>query len=248
MGGTSSGLTDWLDFEHQALCSTYRVKLSPFCVVQNEADAYRKMQLRCEEVQGKFCLTNFWVSFRSSPHCCAFPARQMRWQQLLSPGRQCVQGMDFTQDKLRSLVRKWQTLIEAHVDVKTTDGYLLRMFCIGFTKKRPGQVKKTCYAQSSQIRQIRKKMVEIMSREANNCDLKDLVSKFIPEAIGECSQVHQARINVVPSECSSLRLCLQAVQQCFTGSKVCNDRRHSQQSLHSQSFLHLDSRRMRCSV
>ena len=97
------------------------------------------------------------------------------------------QGMDFTQDKLRSLVRKWQTLIEAHVDVKTTDGYLLRMFCIGFTKKRQGQVKKTCYAQTSQIRQIRKKMVEIMSREANNCDLKELVSKFIPEAIGELS-------------------------------------------------------------
>lgn len=49
--------------------------------------------------------------------------------------------MDFTTDKLRSLVRKWQTLIEAHVEVKTTDGYLLRMFCIGFTKKRAGQVR-----------------------------------------------------------------------------------------------------------
>lgn len=62
-----------------------------------------------------------------------------------------MQGMDFTTDKLRSLVRKWQTLIEAHVDVKTTDGYLLRLFCISFTMKRPGQVKKTCYAQSSQV-------------------------------------------------------------------------------------------------
>ena len=49
--------------------------------------------------------------------------------------------MDFTTDKLRSLVRKWQTLIEAHVEVKTTDGYVLRMFCIGFTKKRAGQVR-----------------------------------------------------------------------------------------------------------
>lgn len=47
------------------------------------------------------------------------------------------------------------------------------------------QVKRTCYAQSSQIRQIRKKMVEIMTREASSCDLKELVGKFIPEAIGE---------------------------------------------------------------
>ena len=50
------------------------------------------------------------------------------------------------------------------------------------------QVKRTCYAQSSQIRQIRRKMVEIMTREASSCDLKELVGKFIPEAIGECSR------------------------------------------------------------
>lgn len=60
--------------------------------------------------------------------------------------------MDFTTDKIRSLVRKWQTLIEAHVDVKTTDGYTLRVFCIAFTKKRQGQIKRTCYAQSAQVR------------------------------------------------------------------------------------------------
>lgn len=59
--------------------------------------------------------------------------------------------MDFTTDKLRSMVRKWQTLIEAHVDVKTTDGFTLRMFCIAFTKKRQGQIKRTAYAQSSQV-------------------------------------------------------------------------------------------------
>ena len=36
----------------------------------------------------------------------------------------------------------------------TTDNYMLRMFCIGFTKRRPNQVKRTCYAQASQIRQV----------------------------------------------------------------------------------------------
>uniref|UniRef100_A0A1J3DNF7 Small ribosomal subunit protein eS1 n=3 Tax=Noccaea caerulescens TaxID=107243 RepID=A0A1J3DNF7_NOCCA len=94
-------------------------------------------------------------------------------------------GMDFTTDKLRSLVKKWQTLIEAHVDVKTTDGYTLRIFCIGFTKRRANQVKRTCYAQSSQIRLIRRKMSEIMVKQASSCDLKVLVQNFIPEAIGK---------------------------------------------------------------
>jgi len=103
-------------------------------------------------------------------------------------GAQCLtnfHGMDLTRDKLSSLVRKWQSLIDAQVEVKTTDGYHLRMFAIGFTKKRPNQLKKTCYAQTAQIKQIRKKMVDIMTREASGVDLKDLVNKFIPESIGK---------------------------------------------------------------
>jgi len=121
---------------------------------KDEDQAYRKIRLRVEDIQGNKVLTNF-------------------------------HGMDLTTDKLRSLVRKWQTLIEAHVDVTTADGYKLRMFAIGFTKRRPNQQRKTSYAQSSQIRVIRRKMMEIMTREAINSDLKDLVAKFIPEGIGK---------------------------------------------------------------
>lgn len=61
-------------------------------------------------------------------------------------------GMDLTTDKLRSMVKKWQTLIEANVDVKTTDGYLLRVFCIGFTSKDQSSTRKTCYAQHTQVK------------------------------------------------------------------------------------------------
>ena len=293
-------------------------------MLQNEADAYRKIRLRAEDVQGRNVLTNFWVrmschivhavlsrpvsgstsggggsssgagstfslvapSVRSTAcaasgggeqgdsgaalpsrhfarsssghsvkadlaagskvdsatehtavqhsllrtHCCGKRAAA------LPLTRDCchvLQGMDFTTDKLRSLVRKWQTLIEAHVDVKTTDGYLLRLFCISFTMKRPGQIKKTCYAQTSQvpifactwvlltrsclacfgmrmvnrtslhafstpqIRAIRKKMVEIMQREASSCDLKELVGKFIPESIGQPSCITAGQHNMV---------------------------------------------------
>merc|ERR1712057_155498 len=120
----------------------------------SEDDAFRKIRLRVEDVQGKNCLTNFW-------------------------------GMTFTTDKLRSLVRKWQSLIEAHCDVKTTDGYLLRLFCIGFTKRRQFQIRKTSYAQSAQIRAIRKKMVDIMTKEVSSVELIKAVEKFIPEYIGK---------------------------------------------------------------
>ena len=56
--------------------------------------------------------------------------------------------------------------------MKTTDGYLLRVFCIGFTKRQPNQIKKTSYAKSSQCRSIRRRMVEIITREISQIDLK----------------------------------------------------------------------------
>ena len=90
-------------------------------MADNSGEACVGVRLCGEEVQGHYCLTQFY-------------------------------GMDFTTDKLRSLVRKWQTLIEAFVDVKTADGYVMRLFCIGFTKKRQNQLKKTCYANSSQVK------------------------------------------------------------------------------------------------
>ena len=98
----------------------------------DEDQAFRKMLLKCEDVQGKNVLTN-WA------------------------------GMDFTTDKLRSLVRKWFSLIETFVDVKTTDQYTLRVFCIGFTKRRMDQAKRTCYAQSGQIRRSEEHTSELQS-------------------------------------------------------------------------------------
>lgn len=114
-------------------------------------------------------------------------------------GKNCLtnfHGLDFTSDKLRSLVRKWQTLIEANITVKTTDDYLLRLFAIAFTKRRPNQIKKTTYARSSQIRAIRKKMVEIIQREASSCSLSQMTTKLIPEVIGR--EIEKATQGIYP--------------------------------------------------
>ncbi|BAM40912.1 40S ribosomal protein S3a [Theileria orientalis strain Shintoku] len=131
----------------------------------DEDQAYRKIKLSCEDVQGRNCLTDF-------------------------------HGSSVTRDKLCSLIRKNYTLIEAFADVKTLDGYHLRMFCVGYTKRRPGQLKSTCYVRSSKVRMIHKKMVSVMTNEASNSTLRELVKKVIPESIGK--EIEKACKSVFP--------------------------------------------------
>jgi len=44
--------------------------------------------------------------------------------------------------------------------------------------------KKAAYAKSTQIRAIRKKMIEIITREVTTKDLKDVVNKLLPDSMG----------------------------------------------------------------
>jgi len=84
-------------------------------------------------------------------------------------------GMDISRDKACSMIKKWHSLIEAFVQAKTSDGYILRLFCIAFTKRTKRQVKATCYAKNSHQRVIRKKMMEIMQATVQKSTLKELV-------------------------------------------------------------------------
>uniref|UniRef100_A0A7E4VNL1 Small ribosomal subunit protein eS1 n=1 Tax=Panagrellus redivivus TaxID=6233 RepID=A0A7E4VNL1_PANRE len=101
-------------------------------------------------------------------------------------GRECLtnfHSMKFTHDKMCSIIRKWHTLIEGNVAVRTTDGYLLRVFCIGFTKRDAHQIKKTAYAQSSKVRAIRARMTKHIQKEVSGSDLKTVVKKLIAGSI-----------------------------------------------------------------
>ena len=126
-------------------------------------------------------------------------------------GRICLtsfHGMSISTDKQKSLVRKWQTTIDAFVDIKTTDGFTLRLFCVGFTSRRANQNKKTSYAQSAQVRMIRKKMIEIMQREGS-CTTNELVKKFMTASIGkeiqkDCQGIYPLR-DVYVTKCKVLR-------------------------------------------
>merc|ERR1719369_1611133 len=77
------------------------------------------------------------------------------------------------------MIRKGQTLIEGYIDEKTVDGFVVRMFCLAFTCKAQNQVKHTCYAQTSQIRKVRKIMMHVMQEEIIKNQLQGLVKTLL---------------------------------------------------------------------
>lgn len=94
-------------------------------------------------------------------------------------------GIDLTRDKLQSLIRKWQSIIETNIDVKAQDGCFFRVFLIAFSKRTRKQHKKTSYLNASQLRTIRRKSIEIINKETNELNLKDLVDKFLSDKIAK---------------------------------------------------------------
>merc|ERR1719161_1693013 len=93
-------------------------------------------------------------------------------------GKTCLtdfHGMSLTRDKMCQLMKKKHSIVEAFADCKTTDGYVVRLFALGFTKRMSNQEKQFCYAQTAQIRKLRKKMVQIMQSEVAKGQLKDTV-------------------------------------------------------------------------
>jgi len=94
-------------------------------------------------------------------------------------------GMELTRDKTCSLLKKWVTLIEASVDIKTVDGFVFRIFGMALTKKQDGQCKKTAYAKTSQIKRIRQRMQEIMQNELAEKGTKEFVSRILVNKCGD---------------------------------------------------------------
>jgi len=101
-------------------------------------------------------------------------------------GRQAITsfyGVDVTRDELSSLIKKRKTLIEAIQDVKSQDGYVLRVFVIAFTRESANQKRRTNYALSSQQKIIRKRINDIVAKEVAKSNATQILNLFTSEVI-----------------------------------------------------------------
>jgi len=101
-------------------------------------------------------------------------------------GRSCLtdfHGLSLTRDRTCHMIRKRHSLVDIKVDIKTNDGYVVRLFVIAFTKDSKDQVKVFSYAQAAQIKKIRKKVTNMMQTTVSAGSLKDLVNLLISDKL-----------------------------------------------------------------
>ena len=105
-------------------------------------------------------------------------------------------GMRMAKDKVDSILRKYRTLVQAQVDVKTSDGFILRLFSMCYSKKLANKHSNHAYATQAQCRAIRDAMIKCMSdaTEANTIEQisKDIVDEKIENSIVDaCRTIFQ---------------------------------------------------------
>ena len=92
-------------------------------------------------------------------------------------------SLSLTTDKVRSLVRKWCTLVEAPIEAKTADGYTLRLFVMCFTKKQKNQLSKNCYSKTRLEKWVRLRMGKIAQNRLGKLTINDAVQIIVNDVL-----------------------------------------------------------------
>jgi len=90
-------------------------------------------------------------------------------------------GINIIKEKLYQYLRKRMSLIDVVADIRTQDGYILRVLITTFTARKPNQQKVNTYAKHSQVRAIRKAFVKYIARRAS----KSTISEFAQNVISD---------------------------------------------------------------
>ena len=105
---------------------------------------------------------------------------------------------ELAKDKISAMIKKRQTLIEIVKEVKANDGGIFRLTLFAVSNRRPGQVKLNSYAKSSRVRLFRKKISDMMAKEASECSSREFVYKIVNGDV-IASELKKVAQSVIPS-------------------------------------------------
>lgn len=137
-----------------------------------------------DNVLGRVCE----VSYKDLNAKSNFHWRKVRMQVETVEGKNCYSsfyGLGCTAERISSLLKKNQTTINIWCDVKTKDGYILRIFVTSCTVRKNRQRKNNCYAKASQLKIIRKRAREHLVKFAQKRTHTDLANAILNEAVSK---------------------------------------------------------------
>jgi len=141
-------------------------------------------KLSKDNLIGRVCETSFADINEQTP----FPWKKVKMQVEEVKGSTLYSsfyGINIIKEKLYNYLRKRMSLIDVVCDVKTQDGYILRVLITTFTARKASQLKNNTYAKHSQVRAIRKAFVKFIARRAAGCTAGDFAQNVINEDISK---------------------------------------------------------------
>jgi len=116
------------------------------------------------------------------------PFKKMKLQVAEVQGRNLLtsfHSMGMTTDKIRSMFRKWCTMIETVVDATTKDGHVLRLFVVAFTTRQKGQLSKNCYAPGKLEKWVRLRITRMVKKRIGSVTLNRAVSLLAHDILSD---------------------------------------------------------------
>jgi small subunit ribosomal protein S3Ae len=114
------------------------------------------------------------------------PFRKVKFEVQQVAGRNLLtqfHSMDLTADRVRSLVHKWCTLIEAVIEAKTADGYTLRLFVFAFTRRQKNQLSKNTYAKTRLEKWVRFRMTKMVRKLFAKLNINEVVKQLTHDTL-----------------------------------------------------------------
>jgi len=116
------------------------------------------------------------------------PFRKLKFSVQEVQGRNLLtqfHGMDLTADRLRSLVKKWGTLLETVIEAKTADGFTMRLFLIAFTRKQKNQLSKNSYSKTRLEKWVRHRMTSVTQKRFAKLDINQAVTQLTQDILAD---------------------------------------------------------------
>lgn len=92
-------------------------------------------------------------------------------------------GYDTSRETVNHMIQKRKSLIDIYTDVRTSDGFIFRIFLTSVSQRGRGQLRINSYCKSSTIRLLRKKTVQWLQNTVKTMTAENLANSVVDQEL-----------------------------------------------------------------